>query len=108
MGLMLFEDMAELVPGLAVGGGQHCEIYLRCVDAVERLERLEESAGGKVLFPVAPRPWGEDPGYGWISTALLLHSPRAELVGRIGQSAPSAPSGPVRRTGTSDPRNWEN
>lgn len=62
LGLMPASDMAALVPGIDIGTGQRCELYLRRPDAAEILARVEP-AGGRLLSPVAPRPWGEHVGY---------------------------------------------
>jgi predicted enzyme related to lactoylglutathione lyase len=62
LGLMPASDMAALVPGIDLGAGQRCELYLRRHDAAEILDRVE-AAGGRLLSPVAPRPWGERVGY---------------------------------------------
>lgn len=62
LGLMPERDITALVPGLVPGTGQRCELYLRRRDAAAVLERVEP-AGGRVLAPLAGRPWGESVGY---------------------------------------------
>jgi len=62
LGLMPGGDMADLVPDITVGTGQRCELYLRRRDAQDILDRVEP-AGGRVLSPIALRPWGENVGY---------------------------------------------
>jgi len=63
LGLMPAADMGSLVPGLVAGDGQRCELYLRRADADAILSRIV-SAGGTLLSPLQPRPWGERVGYG--------------------------------------------
>ena len=62
LGLMPGGDMTELVPGVEVGAGQRCELYLRRPDAEAMLARVPQ-AGGRVLAPLEPRPWGDIAGY---------------------------------------------
>lgn len=62
LGLMPAADMASLVPGIEVGTGQRAELYVRHPDADAILARVEQ-AGGRMLCPVEPRPWGESAGY---------------------------------------------
>ncbi|MCB0908594.1 MAG: VOC family protein [Nocardioidaceae bacterium] len=62
LGLMPASDMAALVPGIGIGAGQRCELYLRRADAAEILDRVE-AAGGRLLSRIALRPWGEHVGY---------------------------------------------
>ena len=63
LGLMPAADMVALVPGIAAGAGQRCELYLRRPDAEAVLARVP-GGGGRLLAGVAPRPWGESVGYG--------------------------------------------
>ena len=63
LGLMPTADILALLPGIDGGQGQRCELYLRRPDADVILERLTR-AGGRLLSPMAPRPWGEVVGYG--------------------------------------------
>jgi predicted enzyme related to lactoylglutathione lyase len=62
LGLMPMQDIRELLPGVAPGRGQRCELYLRRADADALLARAV-AAGGRLLSPVSRRPWGEDVGY---------------------------------------------
>jgi predicted enzyme related to lactoylglutathione lyase len=43
-------------------GTTACELYLRVDDPRPALDRLV-AAGGRLLTPVAPRPWGDEAGY---------------------------------------------
>lgn len=62
LGLMPSDDIVELVPGLAAGTGQRCELYLRRSEAAALLARIV-AAGGRLLSDLQPRPWGETVGY---------------------------------------------
>lgn len=43
-------------------GTTSCELYLRVDDVPAALARLV-AAGGRLLSPVLPRPWGDEAGY---------------------------------------------
>lgn len=62
LGLMPGTDMAELLPGLSLGTGSRCELYLRRSDAVGALER-GVAAGALLLDGLRDRSWGDRVGY---------------------------------------------
>lgn len=62
LGLMPSADIVELLPGVTVGSGQRCELYLRRPDAAAILARAL-TAGATLLSPLTERPWGEVVGY---------------------------------------------
>ena len=62
LGVMPARDIAQLIPGLQVGAGQRCELYLRRPDADALMIRILR-AGGHMLAAIEPRPWGESVGY---------------------------------------------
>lgn len=48
LGLMPVQDIVSLVPGITVGSGQRCELYLRRADADGVLARIAHF-GGQLL-----------------------------------------------------------
>jgi catechol 2,3-dioxygenase-like lactoylglutathione lyase family enzyme len=71
LGLMPAADIAELLGVELSGDGQRCELYLRRPDAVDVLARAA-AAGGRILSPLSPRPWGETAGYALDPDAHVL------------------------------------
>lgn len=62
LGLMPGTDMAELLPGLSLGTGSRCELYLRRGDAADALGR-GVAAGALLLDGLRDRSWGDRVGY---------------------------------------------
>lgn len=63
LGLMPAGDMLHMLGArLDARGGQRCEVYLRRDDAPHAVRRAL-AAGGRLLSPREPRPWGETVAY---------------------------------------------
>lgn len=76
LGLMPMQGILDLLPGVATGRGQRCELYLRRTDADALLSRAV-SAGGQLLQPISRRSWGEDVGYALDADGHVLAVARA-------------------------------